>query len=98
MKESELEFYIIIIKDRKMEISQQWYRDTLQKKPTCPLLWLGRFIFNMDVSENNGYPQIIHFNRVFHFTGRIRFRFPSPVGKPQAKAEGTRAAEFGCLE
>lgn len=35
MKESELEFYIII-KDRKMEISQHWYRDTLLKTNASP--------------------------------------------------------------
>ena len=31
------------------------------------------------------------------FPGRIRFP-PPGGGKTQAKAEGTRAAEFGCLE
>ena len=28
---------------------------------------LSSFYEYMDVSENRGYPQIIHFNRVFHY-------------------------------
>ena len=43
-------------------------------KTTKPSLWNPDFVVgslsvndsHMDVSENRGYPQIIHFNRVFH--------------------------------
>ena len=51
----------------------------LYAKTTKPSLWNPDFVVgslsvndsHMDVSENRGYPQIIHFNRVFHYKPSI---------------------------
>ena len=41
----------------------QWRKNTMEVTHKGVFLWIA----NVDVSENSGFPQIIHFDRVFHY-------------------------------
>ena len=60
---------------KKIQISIQWpqWNTRCNTKLTSPQL-----VYNLDVSENSGNPQIIHFNRVFHY----KHYKPSILGYP----------------
>ena len=66
MKESELEFYIII-KDRKMEISQQWYRDTLLTTNMSPPV-VGKIYIQYTLQETNISPKNGILKMIFLFS------------------------------